>query len=131
MIHVVTGARDHSRDQDARYWLSTLKEAPYWIIAGGATGVDQVTREVSLAKGWRFIEIPAPWDARKLKAGPVRNGWMLAAAIRLKAAPDKNHIVCVEAFPGPRSKGTWSCIKLAQKLDVKVNVHQMRNEVTR
>lgn len=60
------------------------------VVQGGARGADALAKAWAKKNGFCCIEIAAPWDFYQMKAGPVRNGWMLVFT-----RPDY-----VIAFPG-------------------------------
>lgn len=109
MIYVFSGARDGSRDKDVRELIDRddwPRGKPSWVIAGGATGVDAVVKDVCEVRGIRFVEVPAAWKHSPRHAGPTRNGWMLDLA---QSMANSRSIVCM-AFPGKHSAGTWDFI---------------------
>lgn len=78
------------------------------IIAGGATGADQLAYEWSLSRLKSAWIYPAKWDSYGKAAGPIRNAIMLR-----EGKPD-----LVVAFPGGR--GTKNMIQQAIDKGVKV-----------
>lgn len=100
-IVLVCGGRDF---RDRALLFDTLdQEDVDCIVHGGATGADQLAGEWAVARKRPEIIIPAQWKGYGLRAGPVRNGWM----IRFVAV---THVI---AFPGGR--GTADMVKQARR----------------
>ena len=87
------------------------------IIEGGASGADELSREVAKELGLNFIEVPAEWDKHGRSAGPMRNREML------EYKPD-----LVIAFHDDlsKSKGTKNMVGLAMKAKVLVRIISSR-----
>ena len=133
---VVTGGRDYTnRDQVFRALdaLATRNE-PIARLYHGACGVkgrpgwkrDGWTRELrgadGLAHQWatdRRVVVqawPAFWDLLGRRAGPVRNGWMLGAALSDACAAGAP--LTLLAFQG--GDGTADCVAQARRLSIEV-----------
>lgn len=116
---IVSGSRDWpSRDQAVIFQALTKlrEENRMMLLVHGAcpTGVDALADFWARANGFPCARMPAWFDALGLKAGPMRNRWML------DAFPG----ACVLAFPLPGSKGTRDMITQARTLGRTVWVHK-------
>lgn len=81
------------------------------IVAGGATGADQLARDWARGcakEGVAFIEVAADWAQHGDAAGPIRNQLML----------DRHQPDLVIAFPG--GTGTADMVRRAKKARVPV-----------
>lgn len=86
------------------------------VIHGDARGVDGTARGVAKILGGIEVEaFPADWKKYGNPAGPIRNREMLR---RLLALRDAGNAVCVLAYPGPKSVGTWDMVEVAAKAKV-------------
>lgn len=108
---IISGSRDWpSRDQTVIFSaLTKLREAHQMtLLAHGAcpTGVDALADFWARANGFPCARMPAWFDTHGLKAGPMRNRWLL------DAFPTAN----ILAFPLPSSKGTSDMITQARTL---------------
>jgi len=81
------------------------------IVTGGALGIDE---EADFwARENKYCRTIMPYDVHLGKSGgPNRNQRMVDYADMLIA------------IPGPESKGTWNCIRLAQKKGIPVYIHK-------
>lgn len=77
-------------------------------------GVDGIADAIGLVYGWDVQPVPAETDLDGRLLGHERNGLMC------EIGADK-----VLAFPGPRSKGTWSCIRWAEFYGIPVERHDL------
>ena len=83
---------------------------------GGATGADRLAAAWALHRGMPCAEVKAQWKRLGLKAGPIRNEWMLAL--------DPHMVV---AFPG--GDGTQNMVAKATARGVYVYaVSEVRGE---
>lgn len=104
MIIMVTGGRDFD-DYDRVYvGLSPYDEPGNILVVGGATGADELARQV-----WHYdfqlpyIVEPAPWERSGKPAGPMRNMSMVEGLSLVPAVGGKSlHPDVVVAFPGGR-----------------------------
>jgi hypothetical protein len=114
---VITGCR-RTNDVDAvrrglRWvideWYSDWPTAITWVH-GKATGADAIADR--LLRDWGFEDLieehPADWERYGKRAGPIRNGEMVAL-------PD---VSLIAAFPSKRSEGTWDCVKQGAALGI-------------
>lgn len=101
-VVIVTGARDWT-DMDA-VWDALDELKPGLVVQGLATGVDENAVRWAIARKVPVASFPADWERFGRKAGPIRNRQML------DAYPDAT----VLAFPGPKSRGTWDCVRAAK-----------------
>lgn len=110
---LVCGGRDYA-DRDAVFSVLNVLQAERGIallIHGAARGADSLGAEWAASRGievLRFPVTPAMWHTQGKKAGPLRNGRMLA-----EGNPDG-----VVAFPG--GPGTADMIRQAEAAGVKV-----------
>lgn len=65
---------------------------------------------------------PADWDRYGDAAGPIRNEGMVHQALQL-APPQR---ITGLAFPGPRSRGTWNCVRHMKDAGIRVEVWDTR-----
>lgn len=72
-------------------------------------GVDLIMERLAVIIGWRVQRFPAQRDASGRLLGPQRNRQMCQA----EPLPD----LCL-AFPGPGSRGTWDCMRVAARLGI-------------
>lgn len=124
-VALVTGTRERSDALEGAVavWLSRFKAD--LVIHGDATGADEYA--ASFARGYDSLQwrMSAPWDFTGKAAGPLRNAAMVAAAAALR---DRDHEVRVIAFPAKSSRGTWDCVRRAQKAGLDVQVHSEAEE---
>jgi hypothetical protein len=71
----VCGGRDYSD------WVAAdaviCEVAPELVIQGGASGADGLARRWAEERGIPCMTFPAAWDCYGVRAGPIRNKWML------------------------------------------------------
>lgn len=103
---IVTGTR-HGR-ADLRAVLDAFVAdhgEPDLVLVGDARGVDAQARAWAITRGLRHQVFLANWQAHGLRAGPLRNAAMVAAA--------EPGDWCL-ALPDARSRGTWDCVRRAR-----------------
>lgn len=113
---LVTGSRDF-RDTDlakrALVWAANVagvdNPADVTVVHGDARGADSVMAKVATSFGCMIEDHPARWDELGKRAGIVRNCEMV----------DLGADVCL-AFPLPGSRGTWHCMREAEKAGIPV-----------
>lgn len=113
---LVTGSRDF-RDTDlakrALVWAANVagvdNPADVTVVHGDARGTDSVLAEVAVSFGCVIEGHPARWDELGKRAGIVRNCEMV----------DLGADVCL-AFPLSSSRGTWHCMREAEKAGIPV-----------
>lgn len=113
---LVTGSRDF-RDTDlakrALVWAANVagvdNPADVTVVHGDARGADSVMAEVAASFGCVIEGHSARWDELDKRAGIVRNCEMV----------DLGADVCL-AFPLPGSRGTWHCMREAEKAGIPV-----------
>lgn len=93
----IVGSRDYPAADLVRAYVEQLPRDSV-VISGGATGVDSWAVEVAQTCGLPVEVFPADWARLGRKAGPLRNGQIVAAADR------------VVAFWNGRSRGTLNTI---------------------
>lgn len=116
---IISGTRSELDPEDRitiRAALSPYVEAGCEFGVGDCSGVDAWARYLLQRIGVRVFR--ADWDAHGSSAGPRRNSEMVAWAAKgieqwLNGVPGVPRGVLL-AFPGPKSKGTWDCIRKAQ-----------------
>lgn len=87
------------------------------IIAGEATGADELGRKYAKDHNIDLKEFNAPWATMGNKAGPFRNKLMADYAIKYK---DKDDEAILFAFWNGTSAGTKNMIYQAEKHGMKV-----------
>jgi hypothetical protein len=114
---LVTGSRNWVQHSVITTMLSEAQ--PDLVIHGGhKRGADAIADAwCDMADPTACLRWPAQWDGHGLKAGPMRNGYMLRLLASLKA---DGWEVYVLAFPLPDSKGTFDCIRQAKALGLQV-----------
>lgn len=112
---LVTGGRAYP--DRARVFAELDQHAPDLVLHGGAGGADRWAGEWADERGKPCLSMAAPWKGLKRAAGPTRNGWLLAVAMRL--AKDRARLV-VLTFPG--GDGTADMVKRARAEGVDVEV---------
>lgn len=80
---------------------------PVTLVHGAQRGVDEVAALIAADWGWRCEPHPARWSELGAAAGPARNRHMVAGGALL-----------VAGFPGPGSKGTWGCLRMAAEAGI-------------
>lgn len=115
---IVTGTREELSAEDRAIATDLILRAAAWADEVGVgdcpTGIDALARE--LVPGARVFR--ADWQAFGRRAGPLRNGDMVGWC----AAADERRAV---GLPGPKSRGTWDCIRQAKAADVAVLIKRM------
>lgn len=119
---LVTGTRENAAAYRDAVWTS-LDSATFWItdhvvvVHGDCPygGVDKYAEEWSLSRPGASPEAhPAEIANGKIK-GPERNSRMVALGADL----------CL-GFPGPKSRGTWDCLKKAVDAGIPTQVVVLR-----
>lgn len=115
---IITGTREELSAEDRAIASDLILRAAAWADEVGVgdcpTGIDALVRK--LVPGARVFR--ADWQAFGPSAGPKRNGNM----VRWCAKADERRAV---GLPGPRSRGTWDCIRKAKAADVAVLIKRM------
>jgi hypothetical protein len=119
---IVTGGRDFTDHELMDRALSSY-EPLIIVVHGNADGADKMAAE--WAKNHNVLPIPYPctpemWTLMSRNAGNVRNRQMLLAF------PN----VTVVAFPGPKSRGTWNCMRDAVSMNMQVDLWSSEGCVT-
>lgn len=92
---------------------------PELVIHGNARGADQMAHQWAIANELQVHVFPAKWKSTPgLRAGHIRNGWML------DAYPN----TLVIAFPYGIAKGTRNCINQALHKGHVVRVYDLKGE---
>lgn len=110
---IITGSRNWVNKEKIYFVLSDL--APKRVYQGGCSGADTLAKEVCAELKIHCITILADWTHYGLKAGPIRNEYMLREALRFG-------LDCVVAFHEnfSNSKGTKHMIEIAKKNNIEV-----------
>lgn len=116
-VVVVTGSREWT---DRASIAAAIEGAELLIVGDCPTGADAIALEI--AKEWDVIAevLIANWKALGNRAGPVRNGAMVARAVL-----ERTHgmdVYC-HAFPLPGSRGTPDCIRQLEAHGFPVTIH--------
>lgn len=133
LIVIVTGARDYPYPGVVHTQLDTIRiqRGPFLLFHGACKrkGSDEMVGADRYADDWGRAEpgievrpFEADWDRLGNAAGPLRNGEMIRAALRL-LPPDQ---ILGLAFPGPRSRGTWDCVKKMRDAHISPDVWDVR-----
>lgn len=136
---IITGTREELSAEDREIVIDVL--APYIErateigVGDCPSGVDRLVREI--ARERRRDGLPqvatfiANWQGLGRRAGPERNGRMVAWAAEADAAfaPRSPHratgLGVLLAFPGPRSRGTWDCVRQARAAGLDVVIKRV------
>lgn len=134
-VVIVTGGRDcpeelrpvvcsNLQDYYTRY-------GPFILFHGACQprGSDEMTGADRYADDWAQtvpgIDLrrrPADWDRYHNQAGPLRNLGMVHEAVQLAPA-ERIHGL---AFPTPRSRGTWNCVRHMKDFHIEVDIWNTR-----
>lgn len=90
------------------------------VVHGGAPGVDTFAGAWARAHGVCEVRINAQWGYHGKKAGPIRNGWMLAFT----------KPTFVLALPDPRSVGTWDMVRRAKTAGIDIRLIEVKEAQT-
>lgn len=128
-IVAVTGYRDYAYPRVVWMTLSALyvKIGPFTLFHGACE--DKLTGEMvgadRFADDWahtnpdvRIEPYPADWDQFPHDAGPLRNRQMVYEATQ-RLPVERIHGL---AFPGPRSRGTWHCVKIMRDFGIEPDI---------
>jgi YspA, cpYpsA-related SLOG family len=88
----------------------------YLLVHGAAPGVDTIAAAIAKDWGWEQDPHPADWQHQGKAAGPFRNRLMIALGAQI-----------VVGLPGPESKGTWDCLKVASAALIPCYVQPLRD----
>ena len=91
------------------------------VIHGGQRGVDTIAHSWCIRRGVRVVSIPVLFEARGVEDGKERNRFLVSAGL-IFAAHYKTEDLLLEAFPGPKSRGTRHCIDHARYFNIKTTV---------
>lgn len=124
---IVTGTREELSAEDRAIATDLILRAAAWADEVGVgdcfrthpdgTPVVNVDRLVTMLVPGAVI-FEADWQAFGPSAGPKRNGNMVGWC----AAADERRAL---GLPGPKSRGTWDCIRKAKAADVAVLIKRM------
>lgn len=109
-IALITGSREELTNEGRKLIDPALEWADFVILGDCPTGVDAYV-DLKTIREKRHL-FTADWDRLGKRAGPERNGRMVAEAVRQKE--EGNTVVCF-AFPTRTSKGTWDCLRQAAR----------------
>lgn len=117
-VAVVTGSRTWQNRAAIAY---CLEGAELLIVGDCPTGADAIALEI--AREWDIISVVlvADWKQYGKRAGPVRNGAIVARAVL-----ERTHgmDVSCHAFPLPGSRGTPDCIRQLEAHGFVVTIHE-------
>ncbi len=116
-VFVVTGSREHDyRLMDLVNFTLALAEPDFLILGDNPRGADCFALAWASINHVKYKRHHADWDMLRKKAGPARNGHMIAHGVALGAE--------VIAFPrgGP---GTLDCMKKARA--ARLTLHVIRS----
>jgi hypothetical protein len=134
-VVIVTGGRDCpiSTRRVVNATLNSLYVAhgPFILFHGACKprGCDEMVGADRYADDWAQTAFgtdlrrrPADWVRHGNEAGPIRNGAMVREAVR-EAPVERIHGL---AFPMPRSRGTWNCVRRMEEFHIEVAVWDNR-----
>lgn len=98
------------------FWGSSTA-GPYVFVHGGAPGCDLLVEDIAYEFGATIERHDAEWSRYGSSAGPKRNLHMVSLGADL----------CL-AFPCPKSKGTWDCVRKAAGAGIPVRVYGVLSE---
>lgn len=130
-IVLVCGDRNWTARAPIKKLLRTLPiDGRTIVITGGAAGADAIAWDLARALGHRNVRMDAPWAAYGLRAGPIRNGWMLDM-LRWFHAAHPNAPADVHAFHQniASSKGTADMLQRVREAGVAYTLHSDPEEV--
>lgn len=111
---VVTGGRDY---EDYSRMCRVLDQYEIGLIVhGAAPGADSLASRYAYERKINVRAFGAKWGRYGSAAGGIRNGKML------RTFPD----ALVVAFPTPKSKGTWDCVRKAKSKGMRLRVIKAR-----
>lgn len=114
----ITGTH-HVPHPDVYRWMDAWVERhglPLFWVLGGARNVDTQAQLKCEAEGWDYCELFALWRWRGRHAGGLRNQDMVDVVAT--GGPGSAFL----AFPCPLSRGTWDCVRRAQRAGLPVHV---------
>jgi len=115
---IISGTREELSAEDRAMVLDLI--APYAERASAIgvgdcpTGIDALVREAYP----EALFFTAAWGALGNRAGPERNGRMVAWAAEVPGS-------VLLAFPGPSSRGTWDCVRQARAAGLSVLIKRV------
>lgn len=115
-VVVITGSRDW-RDAGAIY---KAVQGADLVMHGGARGADGLAEAAAEYLQIDTLVMRAKWSGKGKSAGPERNERMARKARELI---DAGHEVQCFAFPGPRSVGTWDCVRRMRTHGIRTTVY--------
>ena len=89
---LVTGSRKYSGDLApycdllGQLAYQLFGDVPITMIHGGANGADDIAGQEGTKRGWTVVSHPADWDTYRKRAGPIRNGTLVAQCPHLALA---------------------------------------------
>lgn len=115
---LVTGSRDWSDEVTVAnalfdIWAGWGRPSEAVLVAGGASGADEIAARLWSRAGLRVETHPAEWELHGRRAGMIRNAQMVASGV--------DHCV---AFSRNDSPGTKQCMTAAQKAGIPTSVHR-------
>lgn len=129
MIIIGSGSRDWKDIKPIRKVMIAIKaEFPKFIYYhGNQRGFDTLSyMQLKLLKHTDIEPFDANWDEYGKKAGMMRNGAMLDAAL-LNRAWDQ---IILIAMPLPQSIGTFGMIGLCKRAEIQVRIYDIEGNLT-
>lgn len=123
-IIIVTGSRHAVGPLDAAEVHGTLDAFVLGgdtLYVGDARGVDTLAAWWARENNIACQRFSADWTRLDKAAGPERNERMVAAALALR---DTHRLIGL-AFPGPKSSGTWDCVRRMRAAGIDVHTWEV------
>jgi len=119
-VVIVTGSRDWTDEGAILGRLGEYQRGTI-VLHGAALGADQLADRIAREMNMQPVRHPYFSDLGK-SGGPARNAFLVALGMAYQA---HGYDVIVEAFPLPQSRGTWDCVRQAERALLRVNVGQV------
>ncbi len=112
--------------------LTVHRHEDITLVHGDGQGVDQLAAAIVTDWGWLVEPHPAAWD--RCGSGCPRQPHLRFRGVEQYcpyAGPRRNTRMCaagadlVMAFPGPRSRGTYDCLRRAAQYGIPAEVHPL------
>lgn len=114
---IISGTREALSAEDRARVIGLLDEHAHGHVTIGvgdcSTGIDALVRQYD-PTARVFV---ADWDGDGKHAGPARNGRLVAWCAKAGGV--------LLAFPGPKSRGTWDCVRKAQSAGLALVVRKV------
>lgn len=90
------------------------------LVHGAARGADTMAARLWEARGLATEAHPADWDRLRRAAGGIRNQEMVDRGADLALA-----------FPDPKSKGTWDCVRRIEAAGIELRVFNQKPVISK